>query len=147
MNTLLEKSWTNQRISSTRKFLSRVLTYRLSRELSHAKYDVVYEGNIDRADPSSEQPDVLIYSSENNFLPLDAIEICETSSLPEMKVAGKYLVDRYNLKEFFIFDYKRSEWYRLVDGATDFTRDSYSPLFKIRLSGLTGVFRMLPGNS
>jgi len=142
MKSLFEKSWTNQRVSSTKKFLSRILTYRLSRELNHAKFEVVYEGNIDRKDLSSEQPDVLIYNSENNFAPVDAIEICDSSSVTEMKIAGKNLMERYALKEFFIFDYTLLEWHRLLRGSDEFTRELYSPLFKLKLNVLTGYFQI-----
>jgi hypothetical protein len=136
MKTLQNKSWTNDSVTSARKYLARIMTHQLSRKLKHDAFDIVYEGNLDNADPSSEEADVAVYSTRDSFKPVVAIEIGDTSDLFELMLTAKLLLEQYLLKEFFIFDYKNLIWYRLTPNTDSFTETSFSVLFGIHLDRL-----------
>lgn len=106
---LLTKNWTTN-IPSTKKFLSREITHRLSHLLDRNKFDVVYEGNIKAGDEN--EPDVIVYNKPD-LTPLMAIEVCEHKEVGGVIRIAQNLMESSGLNEFFIYDRDQSTWTNL----------------------------------
>ncbi|HRH64752.1 MAG TPA: hypothetical protein PLU53_00495 [Bacteroidia bacterium] len=110
MNTQPD-SWSSP-ADTTKKFLSRQITHRLSRFLDRRKYEAVYEGGLDVFNSSGEVSDVVIYQKENGLLPVVAVEICNKAELSEKTGIARQLMNRFRLKEFFLYTMDEKCWYR-----------------------------------
>ena len=109
---LARKSWTVN-TPPQKKYLSRIITYNLSRRLNKKLFEVVFEGYIDLYNPASEQPDVVIYSLSEMLTPAIAIELCSPEELFETRTMAKHLVEQYPIREFFVYEYTNRQWFRI----------------------------------
>lgn len=109
---MFNKNWQSS-IATTKKFLSRQITHRLSRKLDTSKFEAVYDGVLDVFNPFGEEPDVVVYKKENGIQPVVAIEICKKEDLLEMSIYARQLMIQHKLKEFFFYDVDEDCWSRL----------------------------------
>jgi len=137
---IIQKSW---KITTPplKKLLSRTITHRLSQKLNKNLFEVVYEGFLDSHNPISEQPDVVIYSKQDYFKPVCAIEVCKASELLEMILIAKNNLQTHHLREFFIYVHESDTWYLINNSNTPEIISSYSSLFSI---DLRDTIRMFP---
>ena len=117
MNTL-NNSWSTP-AETTKKFLSRQITHRLSRFLDRQKFEAVYEGGLDAINPTQEEPDVVIYKKDGGLAPVVAVEICNKAQLPEMSRVANQLITRFRLNEFFLYTMDETRWYRQSAGSPE----------------------------
>lgn len=135
---IIHKSW---KITTPplKKLLSHTITHSLSRHLDRTKFEVVFEGFLDSENSSSEQPDVVIYSKKQDFKPIIAIEVCTTEEIVEMVFLAKHLAETYQLREFFIFNYKTDQWL-LIDRHGLQNSSSYSSFLSVDLKKMIDLF-------
>ncbi|HNP97448.1 MAG TPA: hypothetical protein PKK99_00250 [Bacteroidia bacterium] len=122
---LMEHTWLTSS-GTTKKFLSRQLTHYLSRLLDRNKYEAVYEGGLDVFNSSSEEPDVVVYQKENGLQPLMAIEICNSADVDSLNRRVCQLMDRFRLREFFLYAMDEKRWYKHTANSNHFIPSSVS---------------------
>jgi hypothetical protein len=110
MQTLPAKSWTSN-ASASKKYLSRLLTHKLSSRLNPKIYDVVFEMPLKKGDVS--EPDVVVFNKCKGWASIMAIEICRTDEISDMLIIARELMDKYSLLDFFLFDQESNVWYNI----------------------------------
>jgi hypothetical protein len=125
-----QKSWTIN-TPPQKKYLSRLITYNLSRRLNRKLFEVVFEGYLDLFNPASEQPDVVVYSLSAMLIPVVAIEVCSKDELFEARLMAKRLVGQYRVDEFFIYEYINRHWFRITKDAE--LQISFSDILSLEL--------------
>jgi hypothetical protein len=110
MNTLPAKSW-SATASASKKYLSRLLTHKLSSRLNPKIYDVVFEMPLKRGGNS--EPDVVVFNKCKGWTSIMAIEICRTDEISDMLIIARGLMDKYTLLDFFLFDHESKVWYNI----------------------------------
>ena len=106
----LSKNWNNG-ISSSKKFLSRTITHRLSHLLDSKAYEVVFEGHLNTHDEN--EPDVVVYQRGKEIKPVMAIEVCQHSEVSPMMNKAQSLMESFGLTDFFIYDRDTLGWTNL----------------------------------
>lgn len=106
----LSKNWNNG-ISSSKKFLSRTITHRLSQLLDSKAYEVVFEGHLNTHDEN--EPDVVVYQRGKEIKPVMAIEVCQHSEVSPMMNKAQSLMESFGLTDFFIYDRDTLGWTNL----------------------------------
>ena len=95
MEHLKEKSWKDEAVTNRKKFLARHYTYALSRTIPGARFEVVFESDLDPFHADSPQADVVVYDRVLN--PDVAIEFSRHEDLLEMMLAACAALERYPL--------------------------------------------------
>jgi hypothetical protein len=119
----LSKNWNNG-IASSKKFLSRVITYRLSNLLDSKAYEVVFEGRLNTFDEN--EPDVVVYKRGKEIKPVMAIEVCRHNDVSPMILQAKSLMESFGLADFYIYDRDNLCWTNLRHEAKGFVISSSS---------------------
>ena len=135
MEHLKEKSWKDEAVTNRKKFLARHYTHALSRTIPGARFEVVFESDLDPFHADSPQADVVVYDHVLNLHV--AIEFSRHEDLLEMMLAACAALERYALDEFFICDYEHNTWYRLMKNESTFQENSRSELFSLNLQELS----------
>lgn len=105
----------------TKKFISRELSYKLSRYLDPSKFEAVYDGELDVFNSPGQESDIVVYGKENGLMPLVAIEICNKADVPEMSRFAQKLIRAFSLKEFFLYALDEKRWYRQTSSSAENT--------------------------
>lgn len=114
MNVLPKKSWISTTPSS-KKYLSRVFTYKLSSRLDPGKYEVAFEIPLSKSDDS--EPDVVVFDRMDNGRSVMALEICKREDIHDMLIIARDLMEKSSLLDFFLYDNESGNWYNIRKAA------------------------------
>jgi hypothetical protein len=133
MNILPNKDWTES-ISSTKKYLSRQLTYRLALKLNPKEYEVVFETPLIKGGVG--EPDIVVFDKCRGWTSLMAIEICKADEITDMFIIARELMEKYSLLDFFLFDQDSECWYNIKRNQLGYDVSSNSQFMGIALDKL-----------
>ena len=110
MQTLPAKSW-NANVDSSKKYLSRMLTYELSTQLNSKEFDVLYESPLSKM--AHDETDVVVFDKRRGWSSVMAIEICKSNEIDDMMIIARDLMQKYSLLDFFLLDQDADVWYNI----------------------------------
>ena len=133
MQTLSAKTW-NDSIPSSKKYLSRLLTHRLSVQLNPEMYDVVFETPLQK--DGIGEPDVVVFDKCRGFSSIMAIEICKSDEITDMLIIARELMEKYSLLDFFLLDQESDLWYNIKRGQWGYEISSNTLFMGVELNKL-----------
>lgn len=127
----LAKNWQSG-VPTQKKFLSRLITHRLSNLLDNKKFEVVFEGHFDAIDEN--EPDVIVYEKGNKVKPVMALEISYSKESDSLLSKAKEMMTNFKLENFFIYNFPKATWTNLHREANEVSVSSSSTFKDVSLS-------------
>ncbi len=123
METPFEKSWIDSVVSS-KKYLSRMQSPVLSKNLSFDVGDLVFEAHFKKN--GKNESGVVGFNKCRGWCSILAIEMCKADDVTDLLIIARGLMEKHSLLAFFLYDHENGIGYEIKKGLWGYETSSKS---------------------